>query len=92
MIEPMEQVERRAIVAALWEMKGNIDAVALPLNLSIATLYRRIRDYAIDIDTIRDLSRECRCGEQPDPKEPLRVIARCRYCASATGRPYYSVK
>jgi hypothetical protein len=92
MIEPMEVVEKRAIVAALWETKGHIDAAALPLNLGVATVYRKIGAYGIDIAAIRKLSRECRCGEKPDPKEPLRVIARCRSCASATGLPYYSVK
>jgi transcriptional regulator of acetoin/glycerol metabolism len=52
-IVPMEEVERRAIIAALMHTRGNVSLAARLLQLGRATLYRKISQYGIDPTTGR---------------------------------------
>lgn len=48
-LNPLESLERDAIVRALLDAEGNKSRAAHALGMSRATIYRKIRDYGIDI-------------------------------------------
>lgn len=47
-IEPVEEIEKRAIVGALDRFKGNRRLASKALNISERTLYRKIKEYKLD--------------------------------------------
>ena len=47
-IEPVEVIERRAIISALDRFKGNRRLASKALNISERTLYRKIKEYRLD--------------------------------------------
>ncbi len=47
-IEPVEVVERRAIISALDRFKGNRRLASKALNISERTLYRKIKEYRLE--------------------------------------------
>ncbi|MFD0503279.1 helix-turn-helix domain-containing protein [Streptomyces chiangmaiensis] len=49
MLSPLEALERDAIVRSLIDAKGNKNEAARALGVSRATIYRKIRDYGIDL-------------------------------------------
>ncbi|GAA3803720.1 sigma-54-dependent Fis family transcriptional regulator [Streptomyces chiangmaiensis] len=48
-LSPLEALERDAIVRSLIDAKGNKNEAARALGVSRATIYRKIRDYGIDL-------------------------------------------
>ncbi|HEV7974204.1 sigma-54-dependent Fis family transcriptional regulator [Amycolatopsis sp.] len=48
-LSPLESMERDAIVRALLDAEGNKARAADALGMSRATIYRKIRDYGIDV-------------------------------------------
>ncbi|MEU1275661.1 GAF domain-containing protein [Streptomyces sp. NPDC005799] len=48
-LSPMESLERDAIVRSLLDANGNKNKAALVLGVSRATIYRKIREYGIDL-------------------------------------------
>jgi transcriptional regulator of acetoin/glycerol metabolism len=48
-LNPLESIERDAIVRGLLDADGNKKAAARALGMSRATIYRKIREYGIDI-------------------------------------------
>jgi transcriptional regulator of acetoin/glycerol metabolism len=48
-LSPLESMERDAIVRALLDAEGNKARAAQALGMSRATIYRKIRDYGIDV-------------------------------------------
>lgn len=48
-LTPLEAMERDAIVRALLDAEGNKTHAAQSLGMSRATIYRKIRDYGIDV-------------------------------------------
>jgi transcriptional regulator of acetoin/glycerol metabolism len=48
-LNPLEAMERDAIVRCLLDAEGNKSKAAKALGMSRATIYRKIRDYGIDI-------------------------------------------
>lgn len=48
-LNPLESMERDAIVRCLLDSQGNKNEVARALGMSRATIYRKIREYGIDI-------------------------------------------
>jgi transcriptional regulator of acetoin/glycerol metabolism len=51
MLTPLESLERDAIVNSLTATNGDKLAAARELHMSRATIYRKIRRYAIDLGT-----------------------------------------
>jgi transcriptional regulator of acetoin/glycerol metabolism len=49
LLSPLEALERDAIVQALLDCRGNKARAAESLGMSRATIYRKIREYAIVI-------------------------------------------
>ena len=49
MLNPLESIERDAIVRGLIDADGNKREAARALGMSRATIYRKIREYGIDI-------------------------------------------
>ncbi len=47
-IEPVQEIEKRAIVVALDRYKGNRRLASKALNISERTLYRKIKEYKLD--------------------------------------------
>ena len=47
-IEPVDVIERRAIIGALDRFKGNRRLASKALNISERTLYRKIKEYKLD--------------------------------------------
>ncbi|WP_030169951.1 helix-turn-helix domain-containing protein [Streptomyces sp. NRRL S-813] len=48
-LSPLEALERDAIVRALIDARGRKNEAARALGMSRATIYRKIRDYGIDL-------------------------------------------
>ncbi len=48
-LTPLESMERDAIVRSLLDSEGNKKEAALALGMSRATIYRKIRDYGIEV-------------------------------------------
>jgi sigma-54 dependent transcriptional regulator, acetoin dehydrogenase operon transcriptional activator AcoR len=48
-LNPLESIERDAIVRGLIDADGNKREAATALGMSRATIYRKIREYGIDI-------------------------------------------
>ncbi|MGI6746714.1 MAG: sigma-54-dependent Fis family transcriptional regulator [Anaerovoracaceae bacterium] len=53
-VKPIEEIEKDIIVKQIIESEGNITRVANELKMSKPTLYRKIKKYSIDIDSLRD--------------------------------------
>jgi len=53
-VPPLHRIERAAILAALSACGGDIQDTARRLEISRATIYRRLRQYGIDPDAHRD--------------------------------------
>ena len=53
-LKPLGEVQMDTIRQALYSMNGNISRVSKALNIGRATLYRKIKDYNIDLSDIRD--------------------------------------
>lgn len=53
-IIPFSQIEKDAIERALRITKGNVAQASAGLHLSQATLYRKIRDYEIDLQHLKE--------------------------------------
>lgn len=47
-VEPVNEIERRAIINALEKFKGNRRLASRALNISERTLYRKIKEYKLD--------------------------------------------
>jgi DNA-binding NtrC family response regulator len=47
-VEPVDAMERRAIIGALERFKGNRRLASKALNISERTLYRKIKEYKLD--------------------------------------------
>ena len=94
MIEPLHEIEQRAILAALQETGGDVNAASRGLEIAPATLYRRVAALGMDLEMIRAVAlvARCSCGDTVGDPELRRVVARCRVCAKRTGLPYYTVK
>ncbi|MCG0276197.1 MAG: sigma-54-dependent Fis family transcriptional regulator [Thermosediminibacteraceae bacterium] len=56
-ILPFEALEKENVKNALLQCKGNVDRAAELLNVSRATIYRKIRKYKIDLKSIRNESK-----------------------------------
>lgn len=52
-VETMEQLEAKAIEAAIVQFKGNLTEAAKALGIGRATLYRKVKHYAIDPNLAR---------------------------------------
>jgi len=52
-IVPFEEIEKQAIEQALRVTQGNVAQAAAGLHLSQATLYRKIRDYGLNLGFIK---------------------------------------
>jgi DNA-binding NtrC family response regulator len=48
LIEPVDEIERKAIISALDRFKGNRRLASKALNISERTLYRKIKEYNIN--------------------------------------------
>jgi transcriptional regulator of acetoin/glycerol metabolism len=48
-LSPLESMERDAIVRGLLDAEGNKSRAAEALGMSRATIYRKIREYGIDV-------------------------------------------
>lgn len=53
-LKPLGEVQMETIRQALYSMNGNISRVSKALNIGRATLYRKIKDYDIDLSEIRE--------------------------------------
>jgi hypothetical protein len=88
MIEPFWKTERKAIEAALWQTQGNIDKAAEGMGLGAATVYRKVKQFQIDVKHIRAECAECHCGEE----RALYVVVVCRKCAAEKGIAPFVIK
>lgn len=52
-VETMEQLEAKAIEAAIVQFKGNLTEAAKALGIGRATLYRKVKHYSIDPNQAR---------------------------------------
>lgn len=52
-VETMEQLEAKAIEAAIVQFKGNLTEAAKALGIGRATLYRKVKHFAIDPNQAR---------------------------------------
>lgn len=52
-VETMEQLEAKAIEAAILKFKGNLTEAAKALGIGRATLYRKVKHFAIDPNLAR---------------------------------------
>lgn len=52
-VETMEQLEAKAIEAAIIQFKGNLTEAAKALGIGRATLYRKVKHFAIDPNQAR---------------------------------------
>ena len=52
-IRPLEQVEKEYILAALAHNQGNQTQTAKQLEISAATLYRKLKSYGLISDRLR---------------------------------------
>jgi DNA-binding NtrC family response regulator len=52
-VETMEQLEAKAIEAAIVQFKGNLTEAAKALGIGRATLYRKVKYFAIDPNLAR---------------------------------------
>ena len=52
-VETMEQLEAKAIEAAIVQFKGNLTEAARALGIGRATLYRKVKHFAIDPNQAR---------------------------------------
>jgi transcriptional regulator of acetoin/glycerol metabolism len=54
-LSPLESLECDAIVSALLATNGNKVEAARRLSMSRATIYRKVRDYAIVLPSVAEL-------------------------------------
>lgn len=52
-VETMEQLEAKAIEAAISQFKGNLTEAAKALGIGRATLYRKVKHFSIDPNAAR---------------------------------------
>jgi len=53
-LKPLNELQIDMIQQALYSMNGNVSRVSKALNIGRATLYRKIKDYDIDLEDIRN--------------------------------------
>jgi transcriptional regulator of acetoin/glycerol metabolism len=58
MLARRREAEREAVVAALERAGGRCTRAAADLGIDKATLYRKIKTYSIDLDSIRELKNQ----------------------------------